>query len=159
MSAILFTGFPGFLGSELLPRLLARSPGDYALCIVQPKFAALARHRAASLEAARPELAGRIRLIEGDITRPLDVPAGELREIWHLAAVYDLAVSRELGMRVNVEGTRNVLELARRSPSLERLHYVSTCYVSGRYEGVFAEADLEKGQRFNNHYEETKYLA
>jgi nucleoside-diphosphate-sugar epimerase len=62
-------------------------------------------------------------------------------------------------MRVNVDGTRNVLELARRCSGLQRLHYVSTCYVSGRYEGVFTEADLEDGQRFNNHYEETKYLA
>jgi nucleoside-diphosphate-sugar epimerase len=159
MPAILFTGFPGFLGSELLPRLLARSPGDYALCIVQEKFAAVARHRAASIEAARPELTGRIRLVEGDITRPLDVAPDDIREIWHLAAVYDLAVSRAVGLRVNVDGTRHVLDLARRCRALERLHYVSTCYVSGRYEGVFTEADLEKGQRFNNFYEETKYLA
>jgi thioester reductase-like protein len=42
---------------------------------------------------------------------------------------------------------------------VERFHYVSTCYVSGRYDGLFTEADLIKGQNFNNHYEETKYLA
>lgn len=159
MPAILFTGFPGFLGTELLPRLLGRSPGDYALCLVQEKFAALARHRAASLEAARPELEGRIRLAEGDITRPIDVATNDVREIWHLAAVYDLAVARPLAMRVNVDGTRHVLQFAERCPMLERLHYVSTCYVSGRYDGRFTEADLEKGQRFNNYYEETKYLA
>lgn len=159
MPVILFTGFPGFLGSELLPRLLERAPRDVAWCIVQAKFSALARHRVASLEAARPELAGRIRLIEGDITRPLEIDTAEVREMWHLAAVYDLAVSRELGMRVNVDGTRHVLELARRCRSLRRVHYVSTCYVSGRHPGVFTEADLEKGQRFNNYYEETKYLA
>ena len=29
MANILFTGFPGFLGSELLPRILSRSPGHY----------------------------------------------------------------------------------------------------------------------------------
>ena len=40
-----------------------------------------------------------------------------------------------------------------------RFHYVSTCYVSGRYSGVFGEEDLEKGQTFNNFYEETKYHA
>src|SRR6185295_13240080 len=67
--------------------------------------------------------------------------------------------SREVGMRVNVDGTRHVLDFAAAQPSLERLHYVSTCYVSGRYQGVFAESDLEKGQTFNNYYEETKYLA
>jgi nucleoside-diphosphate-sugar epimerase len=155
MSAIFFTGFPGFLGSELLPRLLARAPGDHALCLVQPKFRALAEQRARELETARPELAGRIRIVEGDITAPLtQVDASEIREVHHLAAVYDLSVKRPLGMAVNVDGTRNVLDLAQRSPRLERVHYVSTCYVSGRYPGV-----LQEGQTFNNYYEETKHLA
>jgi nucleoside-diphosphate-sugar epimerase len=85
--------------------------------------------------------------------------AGETSAIWHLAAIYDLSVSRDLAMRVNVEGTRNVLDLAARCPDLSRLHYVSTCYVSGRYAGIFSEEDLEKGQEFNNFYEESKYLA
>ena len=38
-------------------------------------------------------------------------------EIWHLAAVYDLSVARDLGMRVNIEGTRNVLRFADSCPS------------------------------------------
>ncbi|HEX8152965.1 MAG TPA: SDR family oxidoreductase [Thermoanaerobaculia bacterium] len=153
MGTILFTGFPGFLGSELLPRLLARAPGDRAVCLVQAKFLPLARERAAAIDASR------IELVEGDITAPLALPAHDVREIYHLAAVYDLAVKRDVAMRVNVEGTRNVLDFAARCRSLERLHYVSTCYVSGRYEGLYTEEDLEKGQTFNNFYEETKYLA
>ncbi|HEX6087462.1 MAG TPA: SDR family oxidoreductase, partial [Thermoanaerobaculia bacterium] len=64
-----------------------------------------------------------------------------------------------VGMRVNVDGTRNVLDLAERAARLERLHYVSTCYVSGRHDGVFTEDDLDVGQSFNNYYEETKQLA
>jgi nucleoside-diphosphate-sugar epimerase len=157
--AIFFTGFPGFLGSELLPRVLARGD-DYAVCLVQPKFRALAEERARTIAAARPELAGRIRFVDGDITEPLThLDATNLREVWHLAAVYDLSIRRDVGMRVNVDGTRHVLELAGRAPRLERLHYVSTCYVSGRYDGIFHEDDLEKGQRFNNFYEETKQLA
>jgi len=60
---------------------------------------------------------------------------------------------------VNVDGTRNVLDFAEQCDGLERLHYVSTCYVSGRYTGIFSEADLDKGQSFNNFYEETKFLA
>lgn len=154
MPAIFFTGFPGFLGSELLPRVLARTD-DYALCLVQPKFRALAEERSRQLG-----LANRVRLVDGDLTAPLDsIDASDIREIWHLAAVYDLAVPRETGMKVNVTGTMRILELAERAPKLERLHYVSTCYVSGRHPGVFTEDDLEKGQRFNNFYEETKYLA
>jgi nucleoside-diphosphate-sugar epimerase len=159
VSSIFFTGFPGFLGSELLPRVLKRT-GHEALCLVQPKFRALAEERARELALTHPAVVNRIRIVEGDLTEPLDhVRADDVREIYHLAAVYDLSVPRELGMRVNVTGTTRVLDLAERAPNLERLHYVSTCYVSGRLPGLFTEDDLEKGQRFNNYYEETKQLA
>lgn len=159
MPTIFFTGFPGFLGSELLPRVVLRTDHD-ALCLVQPKFRALAEERIRQLVAVHPALAHRVHLIDGDLTEALDhVPVDEVREIYHLAAVYDLAVPRALGMRVNVTGTRRVLDLAERAGGLERLHYVSTCYVSGRHAGTFTEDDLEKGQTFNNFYEETKYLA
>lgn len=165
MTTVFFTGFPGFLGVELLPRVLQRRPDDVAVCLVQAKFAEAARRKAAELEAAHPPLAGRIRLAEGDITRrdlglaDAAATAADVAEVYHLAAIYDLSVPREFGMKVNVEGTRNVLDFAERAPRLSRLQYVSTCYVSGSHRGVFAESDLEVGQRFNNHYEETKYLA
>ena len=164
MPTLLFTGFPGFLGSALLPRVLARAPGDRAACVVQAKFAALARRRAEELVARDPSLVGRIELVEGDITSAslglADAAAlqRDTAEIFHLAAAYDLAVSRELAMRVNVDGTREVLAFAERCPALRRFQYVSTCYVSGRHPGVFREDDLERGQAFNNAYEETKYL-
>jgi nucleoside-diphosphate-sugar epimerase len=159
MPAIFFTGFPGFLGSELLPRVLSRTD-DEALCLVQPKFRALAEKRAGDIVAARPGLAARIRFVEGDLSAPLDhIDAADIREVWHLAAVYDLSVSRERGMQVNVTGTARILDLAERAARLDRLHYVSTCYVSGRHAGLFTEADLEVGQAFNNFYEETKQLA
>src|SRR5687768_7155073 len=159
MPAIFFTGFPGFLGSELLPRVLSRTD-DVALCLVQPKFRALAEERARQIEGAHPALANRIRLVEGDLTQALDhIPAEDIREVFHLAAVYDLTVPRDVGMRVNVTGTTRVLDLAERASRLERLHYVSTCYVSGRYPGVFTEDDLGNGREFNNFYEETKQLA
>ena len=152
--SVFFTGFPGFLGSELLPRVLSRTDDD-ALCLVQPKFRALAEERARTLG-----LADRVRFVEGDLTQPLDpIDASDIRDVWHLAAVYDLTVPRDVGMRVNVTGTQRVLDLAVRAPRLERLHYVSTCYVSGTYDGVFREDDLAKGQSYNNYYEETKQLA
>jgi nucleoside-diphosphate-sugar epimerase len=68
-------------------------------------------------------------------------------------------VTRELGVRVNVDGTRNVLDALERCSTLTRLHYFSTCYVNGRYTGPFSEDDLEVGAPFNNYYEETKHLA
>ena len=159
---VLMTGFPGFLGSALLPGILQRTDST-AICLVQPKFTALAQQHVAQLSAAEPALHGRIQVAEGDVTQPgLGLGAGALNDVteaWHLAAAYDLAVSREVAMRVNVEGTRNVLDAVGRCPNLTRLHYFSTCYVSGRYAGTFGENDLEVGAPFNNFYEETKHLA
>jgi len=166
MSRLFLTGFPGFLGAELLPRLLGRYDKRSALCLVQPKFAELARRRLVDLELAEPRLRDRVSFVEGDITRAdlglgasLRRHASEITEIHHLAAIYDLGVRRETGMRVNLYGTRHVLDFAEACPKLERFHYVSTCYVSGRHPGIFAEDELERGQRFNNHYEESKYRA
>ncbi len=165
MPTILMTGYPGFLGAGLLPRILARRPEAVAVCLVQPKYLPLAAEHSHELVAADPSLAGRIELVEGDITSPnlalggrAKLPA-DIDEIYHLAAVYDLRVSAALAWSVNVDGTSHVLDFARRRSSLRRLHYVSTCYVSGRHPGVFHEGDLQVGQSFNNHYEETKYRA
>ena len=159
---ILMTGFPGFLGSALLPKILRRTGGQ-AVCLVQTKYAPLAAQRIDQLVAEDGSLKGRITLAEGDITAPgLGLHKGvlgDVTEAWHLAAVYDLAVDRALGVRVNVDGTRNVLDALERCPKLERLHYFSTCYVSGRYAGPFSEDDLDVGAPFNNFYEETKHLA
>ncbi len=165
MSTILVTGFPGFLGSELVPRILRRAPQSRVVCLVQSKFADLAARRAEEIASEQPSFSGRIELVEGDITQPglgaegLARRRSDISEIFHLAAVYDLSVRRDVGMKVNVEGTRHVLDFAERCSGLDRLQYVSTCYVSGRYAGIFRESDLEKGQEFNNFYEETKYLA
>jgi thioester reductase-like protein len=164
---ILFTGFPGFIGMRLLPRILDENPAARLECLVQPKFAAAAQTAVQTLEAQHPRARGRIGLLEGDITsRGLGVEAKRARALrralvqaWHLAAVYDLAVSREAGRRVNVEGTRNVLEFVGEARRFERLQYVSTAYVSGTARGTFRETDLDVGQGFKNHYEETKFQA
>jgi thioester reductase-like protein len=165
VGALLFTGFPGTIGSALLPLVLADRPDDRAVCLVQPRSAGVAKRRADELVAADPGLDGRIRLVEGDITvAGLDV-AGlarlqrEVVEVWHLAAVHDLDVDWATGSRVNVDGTRHVLDAAAGCDRLRRLHHLSTCFVSGRWAGLAAETDLVRGQRFNNHYEETRFLA
>jgi thioester reductase-like protein len=150
--------------------VLERDPASRATCLVQclvqRKYAQAAAARLELIGLASPAVADRIRLVEGDVSRADLGLGGKIEEllestseIWHLAAVYDLSVARDAALRVNVEGTQNVLELARHCSGLERLQYVSTCYVSGRYAGIFREEDLEKGQAFNNPYEETKYLA
>ena len=82
-----------------------------------------------------------------------------MQEVWHLAAVYDLAVPEEIARRVNVQGTANVIEFARSRKEFTRLQYVSTCYVSGDYDGEFPEDEIDLGQGFLNHYESTKFEA
>jgi thioester reductase-like protein len=165
--SILFTGFPGFIGMRLLPRLLELKPGTRIECLVQEKFLAAAQASVEALEKGHPKTKGRIGLVTGDITVPgLGIEKKEARglraglvEAYHLAAVYDLAVSREVGRRINVEGTKNVLEFLEHAKGFDRLHYVSTAYVSGNHYGTFRETDLDVGQGFKNHYEETKFQA
>ncbi len=43
MSIAFFTGFPGFLGSALLPKVLEQSPAQRAVCLIQSKFIGQAR--------------------------------------------------------------------------------------------------------------------
>ncbi|MGE5603762.1 MAG: SDR family oxidoreductase [Nitrososphaerales archaeon] len=168
MTSVFLTGFPGFLGSELIERLLTRYSQDVRInCLIQARFRELAERRVTALGLQEPGWKDRVCLVEGDITAPdlglggdYDGLAQETFEIYHLAAAYDLAVPRELGMRINVDGTRNMLAFAQKcGGALRRFQYVSTCYVSGRHKGTFTEHDLVCGQVFNNYYEETKYLA
>jgi len=164
---VLLTGFPGFLGARLIPRLLELQPQATYHCLVQPKFLEAARTAVADIVATHPHTRGRIELVPGDITESgLGIePAAaqglqrQLTGAHHLAAVYDLAVQRELGLRINVAGTRHVVEFLAGARHLDRLHYVSTAYVSGTAVGVYRETDLDVGQSFKNFYEETKFLA
>ena len=163
--AVLFTGFPGFLGSALLERVLARGDGPVA-CLVQPEYRQLAERRVDTIVERLDGLDSddAVRLYDGDITEP-DLGLGEAREtlttvceVYHLAAVYDLGVDAAVAEAVNVGGTEHVLDFAE-AAGIDHLHYVSTCYVSGRYDGIFTEDNLREGQQFNNHYERTKYEA
>lgn len=164
MTVLFLTGFPGFLGSTLLPRLLADRPLARAVCLVQPRWAPLATQAVGRLALTQPHTRGRIELVEGDIVEPgLGLAAGSwqalVSEVFHFAAAYELSVPRDIAMRVNVDGTRHLIETCASYPALRRVHYVSTCFVSGRFPGVFRESDLDVGQAFNNFYEESKALA
>lgn len=158
---ILFTGFPGFIGARLIPKLLADAPEATVVALVEPRMVSVAREAAAALDAER------IVVEPGDITDPmLGLSAGRYAElaasttqVHHLAAVYDLAVPLAVAERVNVLGTQHVIAFCRACERLERHHYVSTCYVAGARSGRIMEADLACGQEFKNHYESTKFGA
>jgi thioester reductase-like protein len=162
---IFLTGFPGFIAGRLVERL-AREGARFQL-LVQPALAARARADLARIVSATGAQPRNFRVMEGDITREglglsaedAEAARAEATVLFHLAAVYDLGVERELALRVNVVGTQNVNRFALSLPSLGRYHYVSTCYVAGRRPGLIRESELRHEAGFRNHYEETKYLA
>jgi thioester reductase-like protein len=164
---VLVTGFPGFIGQRLLTRLLRDDTSSTFYLLVEPRFVFQAERLCRQHEAARPDFAGRWRVVVGDLRRPklaidpasLHTLHEQVTHVWHLAAVYDLAVSPSVAHAINVAGTRRVLELCESARNLRRLVHVSTCYVAGRREGRIYEDELDCGQEFNNHYESTKFWA
>lgn len=162
---IFLTGFPGFIAGRLVKRLATE--GARFLLLVQPALMERAREDVARIAIEANVASDNFHLLEGDITQPdLGVSPLELERarqettiVFHLAAIYDLAVQQNPAMRVNVEGTRNVNAFALTVPNLRRYHYVSTCYVAGLRTGVILETELRHESGFRNFYEETKYLA
>lgn len=150
----LITGWPGFIGRRLVDRLLADHPDVNIVALTEANFAS----------TPAPD---RVEVVVGDIAAPrlgLDDStysrlAGEVSEVFHLAAIYNLAVPFDIAQRVNVEGTANILEFCAACADLKRFNYVSTAYVAGDRTGVVYEHELAEGQGFKNHYESTKYQA
>ncbi|MBI2567521.1 MAG: SDR family oxidoreductase [Candidatus Schekmanbacteria bacterium] len=164
---IFLTGVPGFIGKRLARQLLDVHAGHPAFFLVEPRMMAQAEKWIEEIRGDSPERAAQVRLLAGDITASncglegaaLEEVLTQTRHMFHLAAIYDLTVGRSIAVKVNVEGTRNVLDLAAQMPNLLRLNYISTCFVAGDRKGVVMESELDEGQLFKNFYEETKFLA
>lgn len=162
---VFLTGFPGFIAERLVERL-ANAETQFFL-LVQNQFIEKAQRDIEKIAEKTGVALENFALIEGDITRENlgisdeDLPTvlAETTDVFHLAAIYDLAVEKEIAYKVNVEGTKNVNELVKKMPQLKRYNYISTCYVAGKRKGEILESELEHDAGFRNFYEETKYLA
>jgi thioester reductase-like protein len=171
--AVLLTGATGFVGMELLVRYLERTDRTiYALVRARDARHADERMREtleSALGTAEP-FAGRVRALAGDITEPgMGLHPGiayemaqAVTEVVHGAASVSFDMDLETSRKVNVEGTREMLEFAvfcQRHGGLRRFTYISTAYVAGEHHGDFGEDDLDVGQRFRNPYEQSKFEA
>jgi thioester reductase-like protein len=169
---VLLTGATGFLGMELLARYLELTDRRvYALVRGANDHQAAGRVERTlhSLFGAAHPYAKRVVALRGDVTRPglglggrRDALAEGVGEIVHCAASVSFELGLEDSRAINVEGTRRVLEFAKRCHArggLRRLSHVSTAYVAGEHGGCFSEDDLDVGQRFRNAYEQSKFEA
>ncbi|WP_226683344.1 SDR family oxidoreductase [Sutcliffiella horikoshii] len=166
MNGYFFTGFPGFICQELVRELLETKKDVYnVFLLVLPTQKSVSVPIIQSYQLQFPQT--RFHLIEGDITQSnLNMSSEdqklvqkETNYVYHLAAIYDLAVKKEIAYQVNVNGTKQVVEWLKNLPNLERFIHFSTAYIAGKREGKLLETELIHEASFKNHYEETKYLA
>ncbi len=153
------TGATGFIGKRLVKTLLARR-GATVHFLLRPesegKVEGLLAYWGATRAKAIP--------VFGDLTtKKLGVSADDLKKlkgkidhVYHLAAVYDLSADEEAQVKVNIEGTRSVVEFAK-AIDAGHLHHVSSIAAAGMYEGVFREDMFEEAEGLDHPYFMTKH--
>ncbi len=164
---LFLTGFPGFLARWLVKKYLQSDDRARFFVLVQASEFAAAERAVAELEQGCHGAAARVRILVGDVTAmDLGLSGEEFREltetgreVYHLAAAHTLSAERRIAESVNVQGTANVLAVARAMRRLDRFVHFSSAYVSGKRVGVIMEDELEHGQSFRNAYEATKHQA
>ncbi|MFN7951752.1 MAG: SDR family oxidoreductase [bacterium] len=172
----LITGATGFLGRNLLYRLLeADETSRYAL-LVRGSETSSPRKRLQRLLVGKygdertAELTKRIDLVMGDVSwehfglddRSYEALAANTHRIIHAAASVAFALPLEQARTINVGGTKHILDFASacgKHGDFERLDYIGTAFVAGDRAGTVLEDELDCGQHFHNTYEQTKFEA
>ncbi|MGA7340980.1 MAG: SDR family oxidoreductase, partial [Terracidiphilus sp.] len=111
-----------------------------------------------------PSERARVQVYSGDVSQPDCglAPAdwkrlsAETTRVIHSAATVRFDNSLEEARRINVEGTRRILDFASGAPRLRSLAYVGTAYVAGERDDLVREDELAVGQGYRNTYEQTK---
>jgi thioester reductase-like protein len=164
---VFMTGFPGFISLRLVRALCVEHAAIDFIFLVQERFLTKAHDDVATLKTEPTAASATFMVLAGDITRrhlglsqaQYDDVTARATDVFHLAAIYDLAVPEGLAWRANVGGTSRVIDLCYDCAGLVRHVYYSTCYVAGARTGKILEAELDRGQRFKNFYESTKHEA
>src|SRR6185437_11565668 len=153
------TGATGFIGRNLVARLLQREGTIYAL------VRAGSRGRLEELRTAWGADGARVVPIDGDLSQTglgvseedLLTLRGEVDHFFHLAAIYDMAAGAEAQEVANVEGTRHAVELAG-AIDAGCFHQVSSIAAAGLYKGTWTEEMFEEAEDLDTHpYFRTKH--
>jgi thioester reductase-like protein len=160
------TGATGFIGRHLVERLLEREQAAEGGA-GGPIHVLVREGSRERLEELRREKWGgsdRITPVVGDLTAPqlglsdeqVDALRGQIRHVFHLAAVYDMTADDERNRLANVDGTRHAVELAN---TLEAgcFHHASSIAVAGLHKGLFREDMFDEGQKLEHPYHRTKF--
>lgn len=166
MSSALMTGFPGFLAKNIIKELRQQKAYSKIFVLVLPSQTGLAEKMIEEIYQDQL-LTPSIEIVKGDITLSnagiqedfLEKLRNEVEYVWHLAAIYDLAVPKKIAWKVNVHGTDMFNKVVTEFSKLKRYVYFSTAYVAGLREGKLLETELIRPDGFKNYYEETKYEA
>jgi long-chain acyl-CoA synthetase len=152
MARVLLTGATGFLGMEVLARLLERTDHE-VVCLIRGDAEARLDDVLGTLYSEGTPHRDRVQALAGDLTDGALPAPGPVDVVCHCAASISFDLPLEQARAINVEGTRGVLALAR-AAGARRFVHVSTAYVSGTHTGEFTEDML--GTEFRNTYEQTK---
>jgi long-chain acyl-CoA synthetase len=150
-SRVLLTGATGFVGMEVLARLLEETDHE-VVCVVRGDAEARLDQVLATLYSDGTPHRDRVTAVPGDLTGDVASP-GPVDVVCHCAASISFDLPLEEARTINVEGTRTMLRVARENGARRFVH-VSTAYVSGTHAGLFTEDML--GTEFRNTYEQTK---
>ncbi|MGH3961364.1 SDR family oxidoreductase [Mycobacterium sp.] len=149
------TGGTGFIGRRVVSRLLDTRPDAEVWVLVRRESVGRFERLAADWgERAKP-LVGT--LPELSLTDEALAGLGDADHVVHCAAIYDITAGDTDQRATNVEGTRAVIELARRLDAT--LHHVSSIAVAGNFPGEYTEADFDVGQQLPTPYHQTKFEA
>jgi thioester reductase-like protein len=158
------TGISGSLGSWLAAHLVRQGHQIVALIRDKKGQSGGRRLRQIFTQLGFEDCLDAITVVDGEITEPnLGVAPNtralkNLTKIIHCAACTNFKDSfSQATYNTNVIGTRHALAFARRH-GLPMI-YVSTAYIAGKRSGRVFESELDKGQSFNNAYENTKCQA
>ncbi|HQD84994.1 MAG TPA: SDR family oxidoreductase, partial [Quisquiliibacterium sp.] len=155
------TGASGFIGKRLVRKLLERRGAVVHFLVRDADPEKVDALRAYWGVDARRAIA-----VQGDIARaglglkPADRKAltGKIRHFFHLAALYDLKAEADEQIRVNVEGTRNVVRFANEIKA-GCFHHVSSIAAAGMFEGMFREDMFDEAENLDHPYFSTKHDA